>query len=869
MNVQKTLLFGVVFFWLVFALSGAYSATKLKLYINGKDADTNDFASAAVVQGIAGNTFTITITVKNNQQVEQQIKPIDLVFVLDASGSMQGEINAVKNSIKEIADKLNEKCQNAGLSDCFRAGLWVIEGRHSGSRVHRRAFDLTFDVDAVKLYLDGLQASGAAEPWADFAINSMRQDSWRNDAGKMIIIITDVKTNNGVKTPNDVVNEAKARDVHVFGIYSNSCEPLGCPKDQLISIANQLGDAAYEYTNTSQIPDKIWDAIQRVISSDDVVLSKEQGPVWDGITGDIEINNVPREGDANYTITLNVPTTFSQTTYFLYKVSLKSDPSVSDHGWLIVLKDNPPSKPTVTITPDPAYTYNDLNCSAVAVDPEGQPLTYTFQWKLNGTNFGSSITQSQNSVTLDSRNTAVGQTWTCEVVVSDGAHISETGSDSVTIVNQKPVLNSVVISPATPYTTEDLVCTAIASDNDPEDVDLDYEFTWLKNGTPVHGPTVLDDAQSVLDSSETAPNETWECRVRATDGKDWSDYGSDNVTVINRPPSDPIVRILPTSPNTNDTLVCQTIPSVDLDNQDVNYKYAWYRNTEVTPLKTEGPTPSLTSWLDSSYTSVGDVIYCKVRAWDGIDDSNVGEDSVTIVNRKPSAPAVLIKPKPAFPGDSLECKGEAVDPDGGIQKYKFTWFKNGSLVDSATIDVDGNVRALPPSVSFNVGDVIKCEVLAYDGYEWSEPGTDEIVIDKNEQYNVLIGVECLNCPLKKGTDANVAVWIVNKSTTSVTLTRVGIMYGDYSDSRSLNEVVPKDGESTRLIFTIPAEYAAKPNYIAVYTDLNFKNKVMHEVGFKTLSYEIKLIASDSNIFVMLLLLTAVCFILWRRGSDKN
>ena len=57
-----------------------------------------------------------------------------------------------------------------------------------------------------------------------------------------------------------------------------------------------------------------------------------------------------------------------------------------DTETLTIRINQPPTQPTVSITPDPAVTTDTLTCTpSGSTDPDGQSIGYGIVWALNGT----------------------------------------------------------------------------------------------------------------------------------------------------------------------------------------------------------------------------------------------------------------------------------------------------------------------------------------------------------------------------------------------------------------------------------------------------------------------------------------------------
>ncbi len=92
--------------------------------------------------------------------------------------------------------------------------------------------------------------------------------------------------------------------------------------------------------------------------------------------------------------------------------------------------NHPPTAPTVWIDPDDPWACEELACWVIqdAEDPDGDPVSYTFSWELDGVPFPGATGD-----TVSGDHTTEGQLWTCTVVASDGVDEGEPGQVSVEI----------------------------------------------------------------------------------------------------------------------------------------------------------------------------------------------------------------------------------------------------------------------------------------------------------------------------------------------------------------------------------------------------------------------------------------------------
>ena len=108
----------------------------------------------------------------------------------------------------------------------------------------------------------------------------------------------------------------------------------------------------------------------------------------------------------------------------------------------IIISNSAPTQPTVSISPNPAYTDNDLTCNASgSTDTDDDTLSYLYQWYKNDI-----LQDGYISGTLLASQTEAGDVWKCEVVADDEESQSDAGESSVTILEEQDLVPPTVIS---------------------------------------------------------------------------------------------------------------------------------------------------------------------------------------------------------------------------------------------------------------------------------------------------------------------------------------------------------------------------------------------------------------------------------------
>lgn len=148
---------------------------------------------------------------------------------------------------------------------------------------------------------------------------------------------------------------------------------------------------------------------------------------------------------------------------------------------LPTLSNDPPSPPTVKIQPESPYTFDDLICHATgSLDPEGEPVSYSFRWLKDGIDAGAvSIDESETSF-VDRWHTRRDQTWKCIVTASDPGGRSSEGNDEVTIQNSLPTAPTIRILPDNPLPTDGMAVFITQFSTDADGDFIVYLFEWFR-----------------------------------------------------------------------------------------------------------------------------------------------------------------------------------------------------------------------------------------------------------------------------------------------------------------------------------------------------------------------------------------------------
>jgi len=274
----------------------------------------------------------------------------------------------------------------------------------------------------------------------------------------------------------------------------------------------------------------------------------------------------------------------------------ESAPKVSDNE--IEIGDSLASAPTIAIVPrgapaDTAPTAaHDLLCQIVteSVDPDGEPVTYTYQWGKTPTG-GTKTPQDVTGAVVDKSLLTKGDSWSCQVTpVSAGENGTPSTEVSVTIQNSPPVMDDIPSQTVNEGATLEVPINATNLDGDT------LTRTITNNGgvTGADAPTISGDNftwtpnKTRADASVGYSNYTFE--VEVSDGTA-SDKKTFTVTVYN---INQLVSISVTSTPASGTAVVDDDISVDLGTEitfavtitDEDTDNQWFRTASISPTPT-------------------------------------------------------------------------------------------------------------------------------------------------------------------------------------------------------------------------------------------------------------------------------------------
>jgi uncharacterized protein YegL len=156
-------------------------------------------------------------------------RDLDLVFLLDTTGSMSGEIREAKERVQQVAEALRSSRPGA------RVRLGVVAFRDRGDDYLTKVQPLTSDVDAVDAFLSALRAGGGGDGPEDLLSGlaaALGELDWNESlrADRQLFLIGDAPPHldyEDGRTTDSIIEEARERRIVLNTIGCRSLSKSG------------------------------------------------------------------------------------------------------------------------------------------------------------------------------------------------------------------------------------------------------------------------------------------------------------------------------------------------------------------------------------------------------------------------------------------------------------------------------------------------------------------------------------------------------------------------------------------------------------------------------------------------------------------
>lgn len=196
------------------ALYGAGDATSFDLAVAGATVTTEPGTEVAVEVDQAGGT--------------EGAVAVDILFLLDATGSMGDEIDRLKTTIDSVADRISR------LESAPDVRFAMTLYRDQGDTFVTSTYDFTGDVAEFRKALADVQADGGGdypEALDEGLAAALGEPSWRDAAStvQLVFLVADAppQVDRNVQKPyTESIRDAVARGVKVFPVASSESDDV-------------------------------------------------------------------------------------------------------------------------------------------------------------------------------------------------------------------------------------------------------------------------------------------------------------------------------------------------------------------------------------------------------------------------------------------------------------------------------------------------------------------------------------------------------------------------------------------------------------------------------------------------------------------
>ena len=229
-----------------------------------------------------------------------------------------------------------------------------------------------------------------------------------------------------------------------------------------------------------------------------------------------------------------------------------SDGAVSVGTATATIANTPPSISSVTLSPSDPGTDDFVTATVVASDVNGDDLSTTYNWLVNGTSVQSGASDSLSGSHFDK-----GDRVSVGVTVSDGTDSVVSLSGSLTVGNTAPEAPTLVVTPVEPDKGDALVCEIDDAAVDPDGDTVTYAMSWTVDGVDystlvgsadtglvdtgaaggLEGPSTTTWSGDTVAAGDADWGEVWTCTATPSDGTDFGTAATAEVEVACAPGS--------------------------------------------------------------------------------------------------------------------------------------------------------------------------------------------------------------------------------------------------------------------------------------------------------------------------------------------
>lgn len=173
-----------------------------------------------------------------------------------------------------------------------------------------------------------------------------------------------------------------------------------------------------------------------------------------------------------------------------------------------------PEVTSVNLIPGEMYTDDQAYPEVVVEDVDGDSLTYTVAWTVNGSVVSHTGAALDGDIWFDK-----GDTISVEVIPTDGEDTGAAASSTtVEVLNSPPEGPAIYFDEDKVKDDVDLICVLDSDYFDADGDDLEYTFTWQVDGVDFDGAVDGEWVGDTISFEDTVDLEDWTCTLEVSDG---------------------------------------------------------------------------------------------------------------------------------------------------------------------------------------------------------------------------------------------------------------------------------------------------------------------------------------------------------------
>ncbi|MEC7983579.1 MAG: hypothetical protein VX278_00365 [Myxococcota bacterium] len=360
----------------------------------------------------------------------------------------------------------------------------------------------------------------------------------------------------------------------------------------------------------------------------------------------------------------------------------------------VYVSNTGPTESSVVIAPSVASIGTEVSCNLAVDDPDQLGYSEVFTWTNDTTGATLGVAQ---TLLIESSFASPEDEIACSASAIDPSGASGSGSTSIILENQDPIIDGISFSPTTPALGDSVLCVVAVTE--PDDETPTYIYEWVNEET---GDVLGSDEELYLDASATTGGERISCSVTVEDGYGGTVTDSNSFVVANSAPEIDSFSVSSSTATTSDTVTCSGAAS-DSDGDTLSESYIWTNEATETLL---GSNASLS--LSPLSVSPGDTISCTYSVDDGTASAS-DLAAITIINSTPILSSLSIVPSAPYLGDTLNCIPSVDEPDLESYTESYEW----SNVDTGTLIGTASTLTLSNTIG-NPQEEIQCSVIVTD-----------------------------------------------------------------------------------------------------------------------------------------------------------